>query len=858
MNPGFSRAQGNRFRSHGCPIFRSSLLTALLHGLLLCLASAAPPPGERMLLFIGSNTLGEQAVPGLAKAYLLQEKQAKEVNIQRQGDIIYITGTLPDGKAVYVEVHATGSGDCFKSFLGTYTGTYDQCDIGMSSRRIKGEEVDQIEAKTGDVLGRRGDAPGLGCEHPVAMDGLAIITHKDNPLMRISFTEIKAIFSHQLKDWKELKEWKAAGGAEAGLAITPVRRREPSGTLDVFVQNIKPDATAMKTVVSFVGNDEVAAHVATLPGGIGFIGQSYPLAPGVKRLQVYNDDPESSSMTAEQAVFPDVSAVQSGRYPFSRIVYLYTSSVHLSDEIKPFLQFTFSPEGQTVLASEGGLVKIEGTSHQLPTPRTAEEQRADVIAAVKNDNRQRRTILRLHGSNTVGAKCAVYLAHNYLLERQSQTAGRKSSPIEDLTTELETPEGEKALAHDVMCDLDGDKVWETIEIRPTGSSDAFRSLLNGWCDIGMSSRHISPAEVRDLMDTCGDLSQAASQFALGLDAFAIIAHPSNTVEQLTLDQTARLFLGNLPDWGKLGGTPGAVHVHSRPERSGTYRAFCDAMLQGRSISGDARRHAENTAVAAAVAADPLGIGFVPAFASGAARVLRIGQDDARGFTLPTHDNVISAQYPSQLCRYVYLYVPEEKPQALSVESLQNWETARDFALMSQTWRAQAIISSCGFFPEIAFEDKAGLLKQEDKESIVAYVQRLADIERKLKLGTASLQPALPASGDITARLLFEEGRERLSPESQNTLQLKLASWLQLYPQTVPNGFLAEGWNDDLASDQESLDISSRRAQVVADLITSRLNRPVTAQGKGKSAFPPNNSEENKHLNRRVVLKAAVK
>jgi len=143
------------------------------------------------------------------------------------------------------------------------------------------------------------------------------------------------------------------------------------------------------------------------------------------------------------------------------------------------------------------------------------------------------------------------------------------------------------------------------------------------------------------------------------------------------------------------------------------------MLQGRSIAGDASRHAESSAVAAAVAADPLGIGFVPAFATGSAHVLRIGQDDATGFSLPTHDTVISAHYPSNLCRYVYLYVPEEKPQALSLESLQNWETARDFALLSQTWRAQAIISSCGFFPEIAFEDREGLLRQMESESITA-------------------------------------------------------------------------------------------------------------------------------------------
>ena len=78
-----------------------------------------------------------------------------------------------------------------------------------------------------------------------------------------------------------------------------------------------------------------------------------------------------------------------------------------------------------------------------------------------------------------------------------QTAGDQSiAQIADKTTPIETPEGEKALAHDVTCDVDGDGTLQTIEIRPTGSSDAFRDLHQGLCDIGMSSRPITEAETK--------------------------------------------------------------------------------------------------------------------------------------------------------------------------------------------------------------------------------------------------------------------------------------------------------------------------------------------------------------------------
>jgi len=168
--------------------------------------------GKRLLLFVGSNTLGEKAVPELAKAYLEKVKHVPDTTIFHQGDVIYVSGRLPDGTAVYIEIHATGSGDCFKSFLGHYPAASEPCDIGMSSRRIREEEAAFLKEKTGITFNRRGNEPGEGCEHPVAVDALTIIVHKGNPLNRISFSELKAIYSRKVKTWNQLAEWQQSGG----------------------------------------------------------------------------------------------------------------------------------------------------------------------------------------------------------------------------------------------------------------------------------------------------------------------------------------------------------------------------------------------------------------------------------------------------------------------------------------------------------------------------------------------------------------------------------------------------------------------------------------------------------------------
>jgi outer membrane protein OmpA-like peptidoglycan-associated protein len=76
----------------------------------------------------------------------------------------------------------------------------------------------------------------------------------------------------------------------------------------------------------------------------------------------------------------------------------------------------------------------------------------------------------------------------------------------------------------------------------------------------------------------------------------------------------------------------------------------------------------------------------------------------------------------------------------------------------------------------------------------------------------------------------------------------------MYRVDTRGGLLAEGWADSNGTEEEGLEISRQRAEAVAREIHSALGVSTTAAGKGRSAFPPDSSEENKQVNRRVVIK----
>ena len=319
------------------------------------------------------------------------------------------------------------------------------------------------------------------------------------------------------------------------------------------------------------------------------------------------------------------------------------------------------------------------------------------------------------------------------------------------------------------------------------------------------------------MPVCGDLSQPAAQYGLGLDALAIVVSNANKIEQLTLEQVRRIFHGDITKWSEVGGEDRPINLHARPDRSGTYKYFCDSVLFGQAVPAAAKRHAENSLLSTAVSEDADGIGFVPMASTGHAKVLRIGLEGSPNAYKPTEETVRAGKYPAVLCRYVYFYVPASPPNSPSAEARHNWEIARDFAEMSQHWRGQAVVANSGFVTETTPIDEAGKARRVEGESIMQYLQRLGDLERKVQTQQTAIRPKLD-NDEICPRLLFEFDDWALTPESANILDKKLGPWLKMYPSIAKSGLIAEGWADSVGTDEACRQVSLQRAQNVARYI----------------------------------------
>ncbi|MGN0715997.1 MAG: substrate-binding domain-containing protein [Anaerovoracaceae bacterium] len=89
-------------------------------------------------------------------------------------------------KAIYsgveIEVQQTGSG------AGITSTIEKACDIGMSSRALKPEELEQ----------------GL-TETTIAMDGIAVIVNKANTAEDLTSEQIRQIFTGEVTDWSEVQ-----------------------------------------------------------------------------------------------------------------------------------------------------------------------------------------------------------------------------------------------------------------------------------------------------------------------------------------------------------------------------------------------------------------------------------------------------------------------------------------------------------------------------------------------------------------------------------------------------------------------------------------------------------------------------
>jgi phosphate transport system substrate-binding protein len=137
-----------------------------------------------------------------------------------------------------------------------------------------------------------------------------------------------------------------------------------------------------------------------------------------------------------------------------------------------------------------------------------------------------------------------------------------------------------------------------VNVQGGGSSAGARAAMSGAAQIGMMSRELAPTE------------KELTPLVIVRDAIALVVHPSNPVEDLTVDQVKRIFAGEIADWGAVSGPPGRINVVSREEGSGTRGAFDELVMKGADVAARAIVQDSNGAVRQTVAQDKMGIGYI--------------------------------------------------------------------------------------------------------------------------------------------------------------------------------------------------------------------------------------------------------
>jgi phosphate transport system substrate-binding protein len=311
-------------------------------------------------------------------------------------------------------------------------------------------------------------------------------------------------------------------------------------------------------------------------------------------------------------------------------------------------------------------------------------------------------ILRVHGSNTVGAKLAYECAKSYL-----STLGVSH------TKRVETDVANEYIVSGFKgSGFDAELVQ--IQIAAHGSSTGFKALAEAKADVAMSSRPIKDKEVQALKHL-GLLTSTASEHAIAIDGLAIIVHPENPIKQLTVEQIAQLFSGEISNWKELGYMDMEVNLYARDNNSGTWDTFKNLVLQKKyQLSDKAERFESNDNLSDAVFNDHAAIGFTGLASVRWAKLLAVSE----GGTTPLIPNEFSiATEDYALSRRLFMYIPEYSQSAF----------AREFIEHCQSTQGQEIVRRVGFVSQniTMFEQKLDAAAPESYQALAAKGKRLS-------------------------------------------------------------------------------------------------------------------------------------
>jgi phosphate transport system substrate-binding protein len=376
--------------------------------------------------------------------------------------------------------------------------------------------------------------------------------------------------------------------------------------------------------------------------------------------------------------------------------------------------------------------------------------------------------LEIHGSNTIGATLAPMLITGFLEQLTGAPATATATGTENETV-LTTMRGSKPL---------------TVSVAAHGSSTGFTAMMASKADIWAASRRIKDTEV-NAMAGQADMTTADSEHIIAIDGLAILVHPSNPVDQLSIETLAKIFAGEITNWSAFGGPDLTIRVYARDDRSGTWDTFKDLVLAGKyRLTDKALRYESNDQLSDDISGDPAGIGFTGFASVRSSKLLAIADGNAPALR-PSELSVATEDYP--LSRRLYLYTPGASSKPL----------AQAFIDFAQSQTGQDIVAETGFFSQNPFA-----VDPVQDDSVPDTFKRLTEPYQRLSVNVR-----------------FTEGRTLLDNKAQRDL-LRIQHYLGETGRTGKDLMLI-GFADEQSDELRAQMISELRALTVSKALRER-------------------------------------
>jgi phosphate transport system substrate-binding protein len=222
---------------------------------------------------------------------------------------------MKQNPGVNITVSESGSGNGAKSLVSS------TCDVASMSRFMKDDEF--------KAAVERGVFPVC---HTIAVDGIAVIVHRANPVKGLTIAQIRDIYTGKITNWNEV------GGPNAKIVV--ISRDSSSGTYETF-ESLVMNKEKMASSVEYVNsNGAMRQRVQSTQGAVGYVGLGFA-DKTVKALEV-------------NKIVPTRATISSGRYPIARPLFMFTNGYpamgsHLYNLVNLFL----SKKGQEMIEAIG-------------------------------------------------------------------------------------------------------------------------------------------------------------------------------------------------------------------------------------------------------------------------------------------------------------------------------------------------------------------------------------------------------------------------------------------------------------------------------------------------------------------------